>query len=170
MMFGIRSCAVKGDVSMCVRSFVVCGLVLGVVPAAGAQERKITRSELPPAVAATVDRETRGATIKGFTTEREHGRTTYEAETVVNGRTRDIEISQDGRVNEIEEEVDMASLPAKVQQALSAKAAGGGRITKVESLTKGGKLVAYEAAMVKNGRHSEFQVGPTGDSLAHEED
>jgi uncharacterized membrane protein YkoI len=137
--------------------------------AVGAQERKITRSELPPAVAATVDRETKGATIKGFTTEREHGRTTYEAETMVNGRTRDIEITQDGRVNEIEEEVDIASLPAKVQKALSAKAAGG-RITKVESLTKDGKLVAYEAAMVKNGRHSEFQVAPTGGALAHEED
>jgi hypothetical protein len=154
---------------MCVRNWIVSGLVLGAVVAAGAQERKITRSELPAAVPATVDRETKGATIKGFTTEREHGRTTYEAETVVNGRTRDIEIAQDGRVKEIEEEVDMASLPSKVQQALSAKAAGG-RITKVESLTKGGKLVAYEAAMVKNGRHSEFHVGPTGGALAHEED
>jgi uncharacterized membrane protein YkoI len=159
-----------GDVSIYVRTLVVSGLVLGAVVAAGAQERKITRSELPPAVAATVDRETKGATIKGFTTEREHGRRTYEAETVVNGRTRDIEIAQDGRVNEIEEEVDMASLPAKVQQALSAKAAGGGRITKVEALTKGGKLVAYEVAMVKGGRHSEFQVGPNGGALARDED
>lgn len=156
---------------MCVRTLVVSGLVLGVVAAAaaGAQERKIPRSELPPAVAATVDREAKGATIKGFATEREHGRTTYEAETVMNGRTRDIEIAPDGRVVEIEEEVDMTSLPAKVQQALSAKAAGG-RITKVESLTRDSRLVAYEATMVKNGRHSEFQVGPTGGALAHEED
>jgi hypothetical protein len=157
------------DVSMIVKNLVVSGLVLGAMAVAVAQERKITRSELPAAVAETVDRETKGATIKGFATEREHGQTMYEAETVVNGRTRDIEIAQDGRVTEIEEEVDMASLPAKVQQALSAKAAGG-RITKVESLTKGGKLVAYEAAMVKNGRRSEFQVGPTGGALAHEED
>jgi hypothetical protein len=159
----------EGDVSMIVKNLVVSGLVLGAMAVAGAQERKITRSELPAAVAATVDREAKGATIKGFATEREHGQTMYEAETVVNGRTRDIEIAQDGRVTEIEEEVDMVSLPAKVQQALSAKAVGG-RITKVESLTKGGKLVAYEAAMLKNGRRSEFQVGPSGGALAHEED
>jgi len=154
---------------MPVRIWVVSGLALSLAVAAGAQEKRISRSELPAAVAATVDRETKGATIKGFTTEREHGKTTYEAKTVVNGKTRDIEIAQDGRVNEIEEEVDMASLPAKVQQALSAKA-GGGKITKVESLTRGGKLVAYEAAILKNGRHSEFQLGPTGGALAHEED
>lgn len=154
---------------MPVNNWVISGLVLSVAVAAGAQEKRISRSELPAAVAATVDRETKGATIKGFTTEREHGRTTYEVETVANGRTRDIEIAQDGRVNEIEEEVDMASLPASVQQALSAKAAGG-KITKVESLTRGGKLVAYEATMVRNGRHGEFQVGPTGGALTHEED
>jgi hypothetical protein len=169
MMFGMAVVR-KGRCSMWVRNLVVNGFVLGAVTAAGAQERKIMRSELPPAVAATVDRETKGATIKGFTTEREHGRTMYEAETVVNGRTRDIEIAQNGQVNEVEEELDMASLPATVQEALSAKAAGGGRIAKVESLTKDGKLVAYEAAMVKNGRLSEFQVGPNGGALAHEED
>lgn len=151
------------------KAIAISGLLLSGAMAAGAQEKRIARSELPPAVAATVDRETKGATIKGFTTEREHGRTMYEVETVVSGRTRDIEIAQDGRVNEIEEEVDIASLPAKVQQALNAKAAGG-KVMKVESLTKNGRLVAYEAAMVKNGRHSEFQVGPTGGALVHEED
>ena len=150
-------------------SIAISGLLLSTAVGASAQEKKIARNELPPAVAATVDHETKGATIKDFTTEREHGRTTYEVETVVNGRTRDVEIAQDGRVNEIEKEVDTASLPAKVQQALSAKAAGG-KITKVESLTKNGRLVAYEAAMVKSGRLSEFQVGPTGGALAHEKD
>lgn len=154
---------------MFARNWVAGCLVLSAAMAVGAQERRITRSELPAAVAATVDRETKGATIKGFTTERENGHVTYEAETVVNGRTRDIEIAQDGRVNVIEEEVDISSLPAKVQQALSAKAAGG-RITKVESLARSGKLVAYEATMVRNGRHSEFQVGPNGGALAHAED
>jgi uncharacterized membrane protein YkoI len=154
---------------MSMRSLVVNGMVLGCVLAAGAQDRKIVRKDLPAAVAATIDQETRGATIKGYSTEKEHGRVTYEAETMVNGRTRDIEIAQDGRVNEIEEEVDIASLPAKVQHALNAKAADG-RITKVEALTRAGRLVAYEATMVKNGRHSEFQVTPNGGALAHAED
>lgn len=159
----------EGRLSMSLRNWIVRGVVLSTVVAAGAQEKKIERKDLPAAVAATVDRETKGATVKGFSSERERGKTVYEAETVVNGKTRDIEIAADGTVTEVEQEVEIASLPVKVQQALSTKAAGG-RITKVESLTKGGKLVAYEAAMVKDGKRSEFQVGPDGSALAHEVD
>jgi len=157
----------KGDVSMSLDRWVVIGLVCCVVSAA-AQERRITHKELPAAVAATIDHETKGATIKGFTTEREHGRTTYEAETIVNGHSRDIEVAQDGTLNEVEEEVSFASLPAKVQQSLQAKAKDG-KITKVESLTRHGKLVAFEAGIMRNGKHGEIQVGPDGGTLAHEE-
>jgi hypothetical protein len=154
---------------MSMRTVVVTVVLTGCVLMAGAQEKKITRDKLPAAVAATVDRETTGASIKGYTTEREHGNVMYEAQTVVNGKTRDIEIAQDGTVNEVEEQVDLGSLPAKVQQALQARAQGS-HILKVEALSRRGKLVAYEATTVKNGKHGEFQVAPDGNRLAHEED
>ena len=133
-----------------------------------AQEKKIERSTLPPAVEKTVQAQSKGATIKGFTTERENGKRTYEAEMVVNGHSRDIEIAENGTLNEMEDEVAFSSLPAKVQSALTAKAAGA-KITKVESLTKKDKLVAYEAAITKGTKKSEIQVGPDGGKLLHEE-
>ena len=149
-----------------------CGTVLGAVLAitlsASAQEKKIDRSALPPAVAKTVDQETKGATIKGFATEREHGKKVYEAETVVSGHTRDIQVAEDGTLTEVEEEVSFDSLSDSVKKGLTAKAAGA-KITKVESLTKGGKLVAYEAATVRGAKHGEVQVGPNGAALKHEE-
>ena len=40
---------------------------------------------------------------------------------------------------------------------------------KVESLTKNGKLVAYEAIVSTGTGKSEIQVGPEGKPLAHEE-
>ena len=135
---------------------------------AAAQERKLTREQLPAPVAATVDRETKGATVKGFATEREHGKKVYEAETLVNGHTRDLQVAEDGTLNEIEEEVSAEALPPDVRNALTANAKGA-QITKVESLTKGGKLVAYEAATLKNGKKGEIQVGPDGGKLSHEE-
>ena len=49
------------------------------------------------------------------------------------------------------------------------KGAGSGKIKKVESLTKHGKLVAYEAAVMKGTKRSEVQVGPDGKKLAHPE-
>ncbi len=143
-------------------------IVLACTLTAVAQEKKIERSVLPPAVEKTVQAESRGAIIKGFTTERENGKRTYEAEMTVNGRSRDIEIAEDGTLNEVEDEVAFASLPAKVQSALMARAAGA-MITKVESLTRKNKLVAYEAAITKGMKKSEIQVSPAGEKLSHEE-
>lgn len=141
-------------------------LVMTAALSLSAQEKKITRDQLPKAVAATVDRETQGATIKGFATEREDGKTVYEAETVVRGHTRDLQIAVDGTLNEVEEEVAMKDLPTSVQNAITAKAKGAS-VVKVESLTKKGKLVAYAASTVKNGHKGEVQVGTAGGALSH---
>ena len=133
-----------------------------------AQEKKIDQSALPSAVQQTVRQQSNGAAVKGFTTEREHGKQVYEAEMMVNGHSKDIEVAENGALIEVEEEVSFASLPANVQTSLSAKAAGA-KITKVESLTKHEKLVAYEAATLKGMKKGEIQVGPDGGKLSHEE-
>jgi hypothetical protein len=133
-----------------------------------AQEKKIKRSDLPPAVEKTVAAKSEGATIKGFSTEKEKGETFYEAEMMVNGHSKDVLIAADGTVAEVEEQVALDSLSADVKTGLQAKA-GKGKILKVESITKKGKLVAYEAQVNTNGKKSEVQVGPDGKPLDHEE-
>jgi uncharacterized membrane protein YkoI len=133
-----------------------------------AQEKKIKRTDLPPAVEKTVVEVSKGATIKGFNEEKENGKTSYEVEMVVNGHTKDVQIDPSGTVAEIEEEVALDTLPADVKAGLLAKA-GGGKIVKVESLTKKGKIVAYEAKVDTAGKKSEVQVGPDGKPLDHEE-
>lgn len=131
-------------------------------------EKKIERSALPPAVEKTVQEQSKGATIKGFSSETENGVFQYEVETMVNGHSRDLAIAKDGTLLEVEEEVSMDSLPAAVKSALMARAPGA-KITKVESLTKKDKLVAYEAATLKGAKKGEIQVGPNGEKLTHEE-
>ena len=70
---------------------------------------------------------------------------------------------------EVEEEVTLNSLPpASVQAGLKKKAAGNS-ISKVESLTKKGKLVTYEGHIKRNGKSAEIQVGPQGQNLTREE-
>ena len=73
-----------------------------------------------------------------------------------------------GNILAIEEEVSGDSLPTNVKEALT-KAAGAGTITKVESIAKNGKLVAYEAAVKNGSKHSEIQVGPDGNKLTKPE-
>jgi len=145
---------------------VLAGLFLAGI--GSAQEKKIKRSELPPAVERTVVEISKGATVKGFSEETEKGETTYEVEMVVNGHTKDVELDANGAVLEVEEEAVMDSLPANVKAGLTAKAAGA-KILKVESITKSGRLVAYEAKVETAGKKSEVQVGPDGKPLDRNE-
>jgi hypothetical protein len=148
----------------------ICLLIAGLalVGSAFAQERKLKRSELPAAVEKTVVEQSKGATIRGFSEEKENGQTTFEVEMVVNGRSKDVQMDATGVVIEVEEEVNMDALSAEIKAGLQAKA-GKGKITKIESITKKDKLVAYEAQVVTNGKKSEVQVGPDGKPLDHEE-
>ncbi|HSS21269.1 MAG TPA: hypothetical protein VLL54_14440 [Pyrinomonadaceae bacterium] len=148
--------------------FLMTALGVGVLfsPTALAQEKKLTREQLPPAVEKTVAKESQGATIKGFSSEVEKRRRLYEAELVVNGHSRDVLMDGDGNIVEIEEQVELDSLPQAVQAALK-KEAGSGRIAVIESLTKNGKLVAYEAQVKHGKKRSEIQVGPNGEKLKH---
>ncbi len=132
------------------------------------QEKKIQRSALPPVVEKTVVEQSKGATIRGFSQEKENGQTYYEAELLVNGHTKDVLVDVNGSVVEVEEQVSIESLPAAVRQGLQDKA-GKGKLVKVETLTKKDKLVAYEGKVLTNGKTSEVQVGTDGKPLDHEE-
>ena len=146
--------------------FMIMGCAL--VSTISAQEKKLQRADLPKAVEKTVAKESAGATIKGFSTEKEDGIRTYEMELVVDGLTRDVAMDEKGTILEVEQEVAMDSLSAEVKAGLQA-AAGSGTIAKVESLTKKGNLVAYEAAVTNGKKRSEIQVGPDGKKLAKEQ-
>lgn len=147
---------------------IVASMLLSVLVRAQDQEKKIKRSDLPPAVEKVVAAQSQGTTIRGFSQERESGKTLYEADLMVGGLSKDILMDADGAVVEVEQQVRVQSLSPAVRNGLQAKA-GGGKLVKVESLTKQGKLVAYEAQVLTNGKRSEVQVGPEGEPLAHEE-
>jgi hypothetical protein len=149
----------------CKLSLAAFSIGLATFSLAEAQEKKLRREQLPPAVEKTVATESQGATINGFATEVEKGKRLYEVALTVNGHSKDISMTRNGNIVEVEEEVTMDSLPAAVQEGLR-KAAGAGTIGKIESLTKGGKLVAYEAHVKIRTKGSEVQVGPNGEKLA----
>lgn len=131
-------------------------------------EKKIQRSDLPPAVEKAAVEQSKGATIRGFSEEKENGQTLYETELMLNGHSKDILMDVNGSVVEVEEQVSIESLPPAVRLGLQDKA-GNGTLVKVEKLTKKDKLVAYEAKVLTTGKKSEVQVGPDGKPLDHEE-
>jgi hypothetical protein len=148
--------------------FAIALAILNLSMFSDAAERKIPKSALPPAVAKTAEEQSKGAVVSAYTQDNENGQVEYEVEMTVNGHSKDVSIGLDGLVLEVEEQIAMGALPPTVQAGLKGRA-GRGKITKIESLTKDGSIVAYEAQVSTQGKHSEIQVGPDGKLLDHEE-
>jgi len=123
-------------------------------------EKKIRIQDAPAAVQAAVKEQTKNATLVGLTKEVENGQTLYEAETKMDGKTRDVLIDGNGAVVAVEQEVALASVPSPAKAAIEKKATGG-KVTKVEAITKG-STVTYEAAITKAGKKSELVVAADG--------
>ncbi len=153
---------------MAIRSVAILTTAAFVLSVAASAEKKIDRSALPAAVQKTAESQSQGSTVKGYSIDHENGQTEYEVEMMSNGHSKDVSIAKDGTLLEVEEQVAFDALSSEVQSSLTAKAAGA-KITKVESLTKKDKLVAYEAATLKGSKKGEIQVGPNGEKLSHEE-
>jgi len=128
-----------------------------------AQETKVAKKDLPAPVQKAVDEQAKGAVVLGFTKEVEDGKTEYEAELRVNGHSKDISFDPAGNIVAVEEEVKLESLPPAARAALQ-KAAEGGTLRKVESVTEGGKSF-FEGSIRKGGKSSEVQVDKDGARL-----
>jgi hypothetical protein len=127
-----------------------------------AAEGKLEMKDLPKVVQATIQKETAGATIVGLSMETEAGKTLYEVETKVNGKGRDMLIDAKGALTEVEEEIDLASLPAAVQVEIK-KSMGKGKLVKLESVFNGAKIQTGYSALVDNaGKQSEVEMGNDG--------
>jgi uncharacterized membrane protein YkoI len=140
------------------RIAVAFGCICG---ALSAQETKIQMKDLPPAVQKTVQEQTRTAKLRGLAKEVENGKTFYEAETTLNGKSRDVLIDPAGTVVEVEEATTLAAIPEPARKALQQQAGPAGKILSVESVTKG-PVTDYEAVIQKGGKKSEFAVHADG--------
>ena len=94
-------------------------------------DQKLQMNDLPAAVQKGVTANLNGATLKGLSKEIEGGKTTYEVETTLNGKTRDFILDPSGRLVELEDELAMDAVPAAVKAALETH----GKVLKVESVT-----------------------------------
>lgn len=141
-------------------------LLLVTVACAEDKETKVEFKDLPPAVQkAAQEQQRKGATVRGYNKEIENGKTFYEAETRVNGKSRDVLMDESGTTVEVELEVALGSVPSAAVQGLKREAAGA-NILRVESVTKGDK-VSYEAVIQRNGAKKEIAVNSDG-SAVHE--
>ncbi len=144
-----------------VKKTLLCGMLM--IAAGQAAEQRIARSRLPVPVRDAVDRESKGASVKGYSKEVENGKTFYEVETVRNGKSRDVLVNAAGTLVEVEEEVDRAALPEKIQTGLK-RAAENQKIVKTELVTKRNSRI-YEAVIQNGTKSFEIQVDSNGERV-----
>lgn len=141
------------------RRWLVTVAAVSTAAAAAAAEKRVQLQDLPPAVQAAVQVQTKDVKSFRISEEQEDGQTVYEVETSENGLSRDVSIDAAGVVVEVEEEIDPARLPQAAREAVE-KVAGGGLIKKVEAVTRDG-VTEYEVTI--KGGNGRSKVVVTGD-------
>ncbi|HXC95116.1 MAG TPA: hypothetical protein VNU92_05415 [Edaphobacter sp.] len=105
-----------------------------------------------------------GTTLRGCVKDVSAGETTYEVELLTSTGSKDVTFSATGDVLEIEQEVQESALPPVVAAAFE-KAARGGALGKIESLTRKGQLAGYESTISQGGKRREVAFRPDGSAM-----
>ena len=137
----------------------ITGATLGLLMtvAAWAEGKKITYEQLPPPVQITVDAQTSGAKVWGYTEETLDGKTLYRLDLFTHHRPRVITIAADGTLVSIDDRVPWQSIPADAQAELLA-AARPGTLGEFHSISVDGKIVSYTALVDLDGEKHRISV------------
>lgn len=134
-------------------SLTLASVLLVTMAVAPAGEGTRSLDQLPAAAQATIKAETAHATIKSIQRE---GHDQFEVETLLNGKSHDLVVDEKGRLVSIEDETDLAQVPAKAQATIR-KQAGTVAVVRVEKVTEG-KDVSYEAELAPDSHGKKFEI------------
>jgi hypothetical protein len=140
--------------SRTLRLLTAVGLGLLMTAAAQARGKKVEYEDLPQAVQITVDAQTSGVKVWGYTMEEVDGKTLYRVNLFTHHRPRVLTIAADGTLVTVDDRIPWQSIPSDVQDALLAGARPG-TLGEFHSISTDGKIVAYSAMVdIQGERHS----------------
>lgn len=127
-----------------------------------ANEHTLTAAQVPAAVKLAFRRAYPTATVQKYSSEVENGRTMYELETLDGTTRRDMLITADGTITEVETTVTPEQLPAPVRTAATAH---NGQIERAEVVVMG-RDTTYEIKL--RGRSGELKLRANGQAVPPE--
>jgi len=144
-------------------------LLVSLTTPALAKEVTVRRSDLPPAVAATLDQRYPGAQVLGYSRETDRDGVRYEAEMRVRGQHVDALFGPRGKWLGDETEIRFADVPAPVKKAFEWYTARGYHVEKTEKLADATrKGLRYEVLARAPGGLRELVFEASG-KLVHSE-
>lgn len=124
--------------------------------------KSLQLKDLPAVVQKTVEDNVKGGQIKNISKEKDDGIEQYEVESLVNGKSRDFNVDTKGNLLVVEESTTIDAIPAAAKASILKKVADG-KLRTVETFTKPGQPLMYEATYIdKKGKHHEVLVKADG--------
>jgi uncharacterized membrane protein YkoI len=148
----------------------IFGTFLAVLGSVNAEEKELSKSQVPKAVIAAFEKAYPNAKGLEFEEEMFEGKVTYEVEYKKNGMEYEFLYNADGVLLQKEEEIDGEMLPVPVVQAIK-KAYPKAEIKEVEQVMKPDSTVTgYEVEIKVAGKEIELELGVGGTILKNEND
>jgi len=138
--------------------------LLALAASAPAQEKKITKNEVPAPVLASFAKVFPKAQATGFSQEKEDGKMLYEVESKEGTISRDVTFAADGKLMVVEEAVAVKDLPAAVRATFDKEKA---KLSMAEKVTRGA-TIEYEGHFNDGKKKYEVVTDASGKLLKRE--
>lgn len=135
-------------------------------PAGVTGDMQIELSQVPPAIMMVADRHAPGFKVTSANVDLgEDGMMVYEiAGTDMDGKNVELDVHPDGRLDEIEREITMGDVPAKVSTMMKAYLADF-QPSKVELSQRPDMTMVYEFEGTRSGREVDVEISAAGDMI-----
>jgi hypothetical protein len=148
------------------KSAIACFAVILSCGTTSAAESKVALSDVPPAGVEAVKAMFPAAEVTGAAKETENGKTFFEVTLKQKGRTIDVTVGLDGKIQLIEREISDKDLPQAVSQAIAAKypQAIYKIVEQVDTVKDGQSTLDFFEALLEttDKKQLEVQVSPDG--------
>lgn len=152
--------------------FFVSAIALLATPVFAQEEATLELTAVPAAVmtAAQGVPQAAGVTFDKAQMDDDEGTATYEISgKMANGMMLEVDVLEDGTIEEIEEQIELAALPAPVKASLDAELAGFVP-TFIEKSTRSGDVVVYEFEGSHDGKEIDAEINADGTGFTMADD
>ena len=135
-----------------------------------AQETEVKMADVPAAAMEAAKANAKGVTFDKVMMDNDEGTATYEfSGKMTNGMMLEVDVLEDGTVEEIEEQIEASALPAEVTATLEKELAGFVP-TMVEMSTREGGMVVYEFTGTVDGKDIDAEINADGTNFMMNDD
>jgi hypothetical protein len=139
-------------------------------PAFAQDEQKITMDQVPAAAMEAAKAQAGSMEFTAVAMDNDEGTATYELSgKMENGMAMEIDVLEDGTIEEIEEQIEMSAVPVAVTTALESNLAGF-KPAMAEKSTRSGNTVVYEFEGTHDGKEIDAEINADGSNFKTNDD